>query len=209
MHYFGKWVPSSGIPSDEGFIQFQAWDAWERLIDDQRVPYYDSKHSAFTVQSSMMQMPDGSASASSLAGSNISVEQQPLVLSTLSETNPAFKEEDASDLDFKDHFTHPDDPASQTEVVQSQSFHLQNIIADAKLDVLETSVERGFKFLDDLKQPLLEYLESSPDAAQWVQQIERLQKQAVRTKTVIGVVGNTGAGKSSVINAMLDEERLV
>ena len=41
------------------------------------------------------------------------------------------------------------------------------------------------------------------------QQIDMLKKQAVKTKTVIGVVGNTGAGKSSVINAMLDEERLV
>jgi len=39
--------------------------------------------------------------------------------------------------------------------------------------------------------------------------LETLQKHNINVPTIIGVVGNTGAGKSSVINAMLGEERLL
>lgn len=36
-----------------------------------------------------------------------------------------------------------------------------------------------------------------------------MRNEKIDTPTIIGVVGNTGAGKSSVINAILEEERLV
>ncbi|OCT44484.1 tat pathway signal sequence [Cladophialophora carrionii] len=72
---------------------------------------------------------------------------------------------------------------------------------------LEKSVQEGVVLLGSIKRALQE--QPSQDATQWLQTIENVQKQATRSKTVIGVVGATGAGKSSVINAMLDEERLV
>ncbi|KAK4043526.1 hypothetical protein C8A01DRAFT_43650 [Parachaetomium inaequale] len=44
-----------------------------------------------------------------------------------------------------------------------------------------------------------------PEAAQ----VDRLRSRATPQRTVVGVVGSTGAGKSSTINAVLDEEGLV
>ncbi|PIB00380.1 hypothetical protein CB0940_01806 [Cercospora beticola] len=73
---------------------------------------------------------------------------------------------------------------------------------------LEAGVQAGLKVLSELEVPLKE-LGPNEDAQAWLTHIARVRKEAVQNRTVVGVVGNTGAGKSSVINAMLDEERLV
>ncbi|KAK3706114.1 hypothetical protein LTR37_012941 [Vermiconidia calcicola] len=85
---------------------------------------------------------------------------------------------------------------------------LRQLALDTTPERLEAGVQAGVQVLSRLQEPL-ERLKDSPDAQNWLEQIERVRKKAVKSRTIVGVVGNTGAGKSSVINAMLDEERLV
>ncbi|CAK4034253.1 Hypothetical predicted protein [Lecanosticta acicola] len=73
---------------------------------------------------------------------------------------------------------------------------------------LEAGVAAGLKVLAEIEAPL-KGLKDSADAQNWLTQIENVRKEAIKSRTVVGVVGNTGAGKSSVINAVLEEERLV
>ena len=90
---------------------------------------------------------------------------------------------------------------------RKQLFCLQQLFANSSPDVLEAAVEKGVQTLEELKALLTRA--AAGERSHWLAIVEDVQKQAVQPKTIIGVVGNTGAGKSSVINAMLDEERLV
>lgn len=86
---------------------------------------------------------------------------------------------------------------------------LHEIIETATPDALEAEVRNSKKLVDDLLRPFEESGVASQDSKRWVTQLTTLKNHNVNTPTIIGVVGNTGAGKSSVINAILDEERLV
>ncbi|KAK1836798.1 nuclear GTPase SLIP-GC [Podospora conica] len=86
---------------------------------------------------------------------------------------------------------------------------LQQLLASPSVEMLEKGVKTGIKALDEIcgpydakEAPLL------PESAEWLKSIDKLRRPS-KTRTIIGVVGSTGAGKSSVISAVLDEERLL
>ncbi|KAF0323181.1 tat pathway signal sequence [Colletotrichum asianum] len=62
--------------------------------------------------------------------------------------------------------------------------------------------------LDTLKQTLSSMADMKR-SAKYCESIDKLQSEAELPRFVIGVLGDTGTGKSSLINAVLDEERVV
>ncbi|KAJ4348698.1 uncharacterized protein N0V89_010076 [Didymosphaeria variabile] len=87
--------------------------------------------------------------------------------------------------------------------------HIRDVIEQSKVDVLEAGVARSMYILEKLRETFSHFATASLDAKLWIDQIDKMKEQSKRSRTIVGVVGNTGAGKSSVINALLDEERLV
>ncbi|GKT88760.1 tat pathway signal sequence [Colletotrichum tofieldiae] len=82
-------------------------------------------------------------------------------------------------------------------------------------EIWEQFTQQVLPLLDDLEpickkiascrklQPALRHA-----ASHWIRQICYIREEAERTgKTTVGVLGNTGDGKSSIINAILNEER--
>lgn len=70
-----------------------------------------------------------------------------------------------------------------------------------------TTLGQGKRVLDCLKKNL-QSLPSIPIVATWLQQLEDLHKYSYK-RVIVGVVGATGSGKSSVINALLGEKQLI
>lgn len=102
-------------------------------------------------------------------------------------------------------------PTSQGDAVpelEALKF-LQQLLALPSVELLEKGVNTSIKALEEIRGPFdAKEAPLLPESAEWLKAIDNLRRPS-KTKTILGVVGSTGAGKSSVISAVLDEERLL
>lgn len=75
------------------------------------------------------------------------------------------------------------------------------------LQELENGIKTGLEILKNI-ETIFNNAKTVAEMADWIKNAEALRSQADHQRTVVGVVGSTGAGKT-VINAVLDEECLV
>lgn len=83
-------------------------------------------------------------------------------------------------------------------------------VADSDdLAIVEAGVKEAIKLLDQLRIPMADFKENQ-ELAIFLKSIDSLRVKAKTVgRTVIAVAGATGAGKSSFINAVLNEEKLL
>lgn len=198
-----NYTSSSATPAE---IESSLRKIWDKMSSDTREYYStkDAQKSNTPVSNNSLLLPAPAVDTKPLPGSfslssnnrSRSVTKDDLVMKP-DDYSSAFKDEGGS-------------PEPEPQTLELAKLRLQHIMEDGSPEILEQEVKKTNDFLDALKNHFkVPEAESHPDTSHWLQQIDTLQAQVVNTPTIIGVVGNTGAGKSSVINAMLDEERLV
>ena len=141
--------------------------------------------------------------------------QQRIKLSVSLGSTPIKIEDDPEDSTNPTVMSLPRDSLAPTNtVVNSEATenddanYMKTILGMSNVDRLRAFSKPGTNFLGKIEARLLP-LAGKPGIATLLSQVADLKKKAERQDFVICLMGETGAGKSSAINALLEEEQLV
>lgn len=143
----------------------------------------------------------------------VKVKAEPDFEATISQTIPAVSSDSLvrQPMDTpakKEEKTVIDTPSSDLPTA-SQKITLDNVRKASEttdLAKLKSCIERARQVLDLIRQPLAD--SKQKEQLDWLNRIDKLRAEQ-KLRTVVAVAGATGAGKSSLINALLDEEKLL
>jgi GTPase SAR1 family protein len=152
-------------------------------------------------------IPPDSNTLVSIENAEISVKEEPQPICETSSLSPLTDLIDDSSLSdcSEDGYHTPSKPENEFPT----GHFIQKIIDQGSSDVLEAGVAESVGILATLRHCFAQHTSPSGNTQSWIDSIDKLSLRRKRKRTIIGVVGNTGAGKSSVINALMDEERLL
>ncbi|KAK3357103.1 hypothetical protein B0T25DRAFT_589476 [Lasiosphaeria hispida] len=89
-----------------------------------------------------------------------------------------------------------------------KSDNIRLLCSEPSAEKLEAAIEPACEILDNIQAAFVK-AKGVSEILKWTKSINDLKTQTVASRTIVGVVGSTGSGKSSIINAVLDEEDLV
>ncbi|RAL09954.1 uncharacterized protein BO97DRAFT_445045 [Aspergillus homomorphus CBS 101889] len=93
------------------------------------------------------------------------------------------------------------------ELSEKKKCNVDNV-TDQDVQTLEAAVGKGVKALENINKLFGEF-DDWNDELEWLTRVSETQMKARKEKVIIGVVGGTGAGKSSLINALIDEKDIL
>ncbi|CAG8981462.1 hypothetical protein HYALB_00003032 [Hymenoscyphus albidus] len=92
-----------------------------------------------------------------------------------------------------------------TEAAWRNCGHLKNL---QQIETKEKAVKDALTYIEDLES-LLGVSNDMASASKWLARIKEIRERCKKNKILIGLLGVSGSGKSSLINALLGEEDLM
>jgi len=96
--------------------------------------------------------------------------------------------------------------SNRRRVVTDTAIELYEQASEKPRHIVEEIVHEAIAKLHALRSLLCQPQFEGEQAKDWLNDIDNILPQAITPPTIIGVVGDTGSGKSSMLNALLDQE---